>query len=142
MGHVKHTVNKKVIFGNVKDFQDAAKENQLLVVAIAFSVGIILYFMYALNKMDILLDAAGTKGNITNQFFLLLPHLILLGVLGTPIVRKFLLWIKFTPFYLRRDQVRSMRPKAYNKIRYKRFAIYFAVSFLFFLVAMFYIFIL
>lgn len=142
MGRIHHTVDKTVVHGHINDFREAAKERRMTILTILFLIVIVLYFVYVLNRVATLLQAAGTKGNITSQFLLLLPHLIMLSLFGTPIVRKVLLWIKFTPFYLPRQVIRDMRSKTYNKVRIKRFIVYFIVSFIVFLIALFYMFIL
>jgi hypothetical protein len=140
MAKIHHKVDKnvKVMTGHVNAFNKIEMEkNFLFVVAVAIIL-IILYFLYVFNRFVILLKEVGDP---TSQVLLLLPHLILLPLFGVPIVRQVLLWIKFTPFYLPRKVVRKMRSKTYNKIRLKRFVIYFAISLICFLIAIFYLFI-
>lgn len=146
MGHVRHDINKRVrvdkAHGHIKDFREIEKERKMEVLTALALATILIYFFYVFNKVAILLTAVGTKGDFQAQFALMLPHIILLSLLGVPIVRKILFWIRFTPFYLPRQAIRKIPSKVYNKIRLKRFVVYFGVSLVCFLIAMFYLFIL
>ena len=141
MGHVHHTVNKKVhiAHGHIRDFDESDRKHKMAFLTGIAVLLIIIYFWFNFLRFDQLVKSLFSGQDTLKAFIGVLPHLLVLALLGTPIVRLVLRAVKMMPFYVPRHKRREVGYKKYRVIRLKRFAAYYLVSLIIFVLAMLFV---